>query len=88
MIEVAGCKHSIIKAEIWDVPKFVDRYKTLRTDGLPDEVYLRQSCMFVPLLYLIYNNWLKNGNIPLCFTKSLINLLGKENHGGDRISNY
>ena len=44
--------------------------------------------MIVPLLTTIYNNWMRQGSIPRHFTRSIVNLLRKDNHGGDGISNF
>ena len=44
--------------------------------------------MFVPLLATIYDNWMRQGTIPRCFTRGIAKLLHKNKHGGDGISNF
>lgn len=45
----------------------------------PYEMYLRQSPFFVPLLILVYNNWMKQGSIPQRLPSGMIKLLRKNN---------
>lgn len=49
-----------MKEEIWAVLKLVE---TQGMDGLLYEVYLRHSLVLFPLIALMSNHWLKNGNI-------------------------
>ena len=44
--------------------------------------------MIVPLLATIYNNWMRQGSIPRRFTRGIVKLLHKNQHGGDGISNF
>ena len=44
--------------------------------------------MFVPLLATIYDNWMRQGTIHRCFTRGIVKLLRKNQHGGDGISNF
>ena len=44
--------------------------------------------MFFPLLATIYNNWIRQGSIPRCFTRGIEKLLRKNKHGRDGISNF
>ena len=83
-----GASVSITESEIWEALKQIGRDKSPGLDGLPYEVYLRQSPVFVPLLALIYNNWMKQGSIPQRFTRGVIKLLRKKKGGGDGIDNY
>ena len=46
-------------------------------DGLPYEVYLRMSHMFVPILTDMFNHWFAQGAIPGSVTKGMITLLKK-----------
>ena len=46
-------------------------------DGLPYEVYLRMSHMFVPILTDMFNHWFAQGAIPGSVTKGVITLLKK-----------
>ena len=86
--EAAGCEGPITEVEIRQALRTVGTDKTPGIDGLPYEVYLRLSHMFVPLLATIYNNWLRQGTIPQRFTRGIVKLLRKNKHGGDGISNF
>ena len=86
--EAAGCEGCIKEEEIRDALKSVGLDKSPGIDGLPYEVYLRLSHMFVPLLATIYNNWMRQGTIPRRFTRGIVKLLRKNKHGGDGISNF
>lgn len=44
--------------------------------------------MFVPLLELIFNKWMKYKVIPQHFNRGVITLLCKDKHSVDRISNF
>lgn len=63
----------------------VGRDNTPCIDGLFQDVYLRQSHVFILLLALVF---MKNGNIPERLTRGVIKLLFKNKHGGDRINNF
>ena len=80
--EAAGCEGRIKEEEIRDALKSVGLDKSPGIDGLPYEVYLRLSHMFVPLLATIYNNWMRQGTIPRRFTRGIVKLLRKNKHGG------
>lgn len=56
MAEAAGRGGPITDSEVWESLKQVDQDKSPVLDGLPYEMYLRQSPVFVLLLALIYNN--------------------------------
>ena len=86
--EAAGCEGRIKEEEIRDALKSVGLDKSPGIDGLPYEVFLRLSHMFVPLLATIYNNWMRQGTIPRRFTRGIVKLLRKNKHGGDGISNF
>lgn len=45
------------------------------------------SPMFVSLLELLFNHWMKHGIILQHFTGGGVKLLRKNKHGGDGISN-
>ena len=81
MTEAAGCEGRI-KEEIREV------LKSPGIDGLPYEVYLRLSHIFVPLLATIYDNWMRQDSISRRFTRGIVKLLRKNNRGGDGISNF
>ena len=57
--EAAGCEGRIKEEEIRDALKSVGLDKSPGIDGLPYEVYLRLSHMFVPLLATTYDNWMR-----------------------------
>ena len=86
--EAAGCEGRIKEEEIRVALKSVGLDKSPGIDGLPYEVYLRLSHMFVPLLATTYNNWMRQGTIPRRFTRGIVKLLRKNKHGGDGISNF
>ena len=64
---VTGC-------EVRDALKQVGLNKSPGVDGLPYEVYLRMSHMFVPILTDMFNHWFA---IPGSVTKGVITLLKK-----------
>lgn len=66
--------------------KLDGRNKTLDIIGIA--LYLRKSLVFVPLLSLISNQWMKKDNIPQSFTRVVIKLLRIDKNGGDGISNF
>ena len=68
--------------------KSVGLDKSLGIDGLPYEVYLRLSHIFVPLLATIYNNRMRHGSITRHFIRGVVKFLRKDKHGGDGISNF
>ena len=86
--EAAGCEGCIKEEEIREALKSFGLDKSPGIDGLPYEVYLRLSHMFVPLLATIYDNWMRQGTIPRRFTRGIVKLLCKNKHGGDGISNF
>ena len=86
--EAAGCEGRIKKEEIREALMSVGLDKSPGIDGLPYEVYLRLSHMFVPLLATIYDNWMRQGTIPRRFTRDIVKLLCKNKHGEDGISNF
>ena len=83
--EAAGCEGCIKEEEIRVALRSVGLDKSPGIDGLPYEVYLRLSHMFVPLLATI---WMRQGTIPRCFTRGIVKLLRKNKHGGDGVSNF
>ena len=60
-----------------DALKQVGLNKSPRLDGLPYEVYMRMSHMFVPILTDMFNHWFAQGAIPGSVTKGVITLLKK-----------
>ncbi|CAE1328542.1 unnamed protein product [Acanthosepion pharaonis] len=86
--EVARCEGPITESEIWEALKQVGLDKSPGLDGLPYEVYLRLSHVFVPLLELMYNHWMRQGSLPQRFTRGVIKLLRKDKDGGDGLGNF
>ena len=76
--EAASCEGAITECEVRSALKQVGLNKSPGLDGLPYEVYLRMSHMFVPILTDVFNHWLAQGAIPGSITKSVITLLKKE----------
>ena len=64
--------------EVRSALKQVGLNKSPGLDGLPYEVYLRMSHMFVPILTNVFNHWFAQGAIPGSITKGVITLLEKE----------
>ena len=77
MAEAVGCEGVITECEVHDALKQVGLNKSLGLDGLPYEVYLRMSRMFVPILTDMFNHWFAQGAIPGSITKGVITLLNK-----------
>ena len=75
--EAASCEGVVTECEVHDVLKQVGLNKSPGLDGLPYEVYLRMSHMFVPVLTDMFNPWFAQGAIPGCITKGVITLLKK-----------
>ena len=75
--EAAGCEGVITECEVCDELKQVGLNKSPGLDGLPYEVYLRLSHMFVPILTDMFNHWFDQGAIPGSVTKGVITLLKK-----------
>ena len=75
--EAAGCKGLVTEWELHDVLKQVDLNKSPGLDGLPYEVYLETSHMFIPILTDVFNHWFVLGAIPGSITKGVITLLKK-----------
>ena len=75
--EAASCEGVVTECEVRDALKQVGLNKSPGLDGLPYEVYLRMSHMFVPILTDMFNHWFAQGAIPGCVTKGMITLLKK-----------
>ena len=78
--EAASCEGLVTECEVCNALKQVGLNKSPGLDGLPYEVYLRLSHMFVPILTDVFNHWFAQGAIPGSITKGVITLLKK----GDR----
>ena len=75
--EAACCEGLITECEVCDALKQVGLNKLLGLDGLPYEVYLRMSHMFVPILTDMFDHLFTQGAIPGSVTKGVITLLKK-----------
>ena len=75
--EAASWEGVVTVCEVRDALKQVGLNKSPGLDGLPYEVYLRMSHMFVPILTDMFNHWFAQGAIPGSVTKGLITLLKK-----------
>ena len=67
----------IIECEVRDALKQVGLNKSPGLYGLPYEVYLRLSHMFLPFLTNMFNHWFAQGAIPGSVTNGVITLLKK-----------
>ena len=76
--EAASCEGAVTECEVSSALKQVGLNKSPGLDGLPYEVYLRMSHMFVLILTDVFNHWLAQGAIPGSITKGMITLLKKE----------
>ena len=74
--EAISCEGVVTECEVRDALKQVGK-KSPGLDGLPYEVYLRMSHMFVPILTDMFNHWFAQGAIPGSVTKGVITLLKK-----------
>ena len=75
--EAASCEGVVTECEVRDALKQVGLNKSPGLDGLPYEVYLRMSHMFVLILTDMFNHWFAQGAIPGSVTKGVITLLKK-----------
>ena len=75
--EAANCEGVFTECEVRDALKQVGLNKSPGLDGLPNEVYLRMSHMFVPILTDMFNHWFAQGAIPGSVKKGVITLLKK-----------
>ena len=75
--EATSCEGVVTECEVRDAFKQVGLNKSPGLDGLPYEVYLRLSHMFVPILTDMFNNLFAQGAIPGSVTKGVITLLKK-----------
>ena len=76
--EAASCEGVVTECEVRSALKQVGLNRSPGLDGLPYEVYLRMSHMFVPILTDVFNHWFAQGVIPGSITKCVITLLKKD----------
>ncbi len=86
--EAASCEGQITEGEVYAALKKVGRGKSPGLDGLPYELYLRLSHIFVPILTVVFNNWFRSGSIPNRITRGVITLLKKGKGGGGKLDDY
>ena len=86
--EAAWYEGRITEEEIQEALKRVGTDRFPWINGLPYEMYLRLSHVFVPLLATIYNNSMEPGSILQRFTRGYIEVACKDKHDGDGISNF
>ena len=87
--EAASCDGVVTECEIRDALKQVGLNKSPGLDGLPYEVYLTLSHMFVPMLTDMFNHWFAQGAIPGSVTKGVVTLLEKGGkHFGEGLDDY
>ena len=77
-MEAASCEGMVTECKICNALKLVGFNQSPGLDGLPYEVYLRMSHMFVPILMDVFNHWFAQGAIPGSITKDVITLLKKD----------
>ena len=63
-----------------DTLKLVNLNKSQGLDGLPNEVNLRLSHMFVPILRNVLNHWFTQGTLPGNINKRVITQVKKSNN--------
>ena len=79
----------VTECEVRSALKQVGLNKSPGLDGLPNEVYLRMSYMFVPILTDVFNHWFAQRAIPGSITKGVITLLKKEGrHARGELDDY
>ena len=62
--EAASNEGLVTECKVRDASKQVSLHKSSGLDGLPYEVYLRMSHMFVPILTDMFNHWFVPGAFP------------------------
>ena len=75
--EATCCEGTITECEVVEALKQVKRNKSPGLDGLPYEMYLQMSHMFVPILTVMFNHWFNQGGIPGQVTRGVITLIKK-----------
>ena len=87
--EAASCESLVSECKVRDALKQVGLNKSLGLEGLPYEVYLKISHMFIPILTELFNHWFAQGAIPGSITKNMITLLKKEDrHVWEDLDDY
>ena len=72
--EAACCEGLVTECEVRNALKQLGLNKSPGLDGLPYEVYLRMSHMFVPILIDVFNHWFAQGAIPGNITRGMIHI--------------
>ena len=86
--EAASCEGVITESEVRAALRAVCLNKSPGLDGIPYEMYLRLSHLFVPILADMFNHWFTQGSIPGQVTKGLITLLQKKDKQGGELDDY
>ena len=77
LTDAAKCEGMVTEEEVREALKQVKRNKSPGLDGLPYELYLDMSHMFVHLLAQLFNHWFAQDSIPGQIKKGVIPLLKK-----------
>ena len=80
--EAAGCEGVVAECEVRDALRRVGLSGSPGLDGLPCEVCLGVSHMFVPVLTDVFGRWFAQGAVPGSVAKGVIALLKR---GGGRV---
>ena len=86
--ESARCEGVITESEVRAALRTVANNKSPGLDGLPYELYLRLSHLFVPILTDVFNHWFAQGSIPGQVSRGLITLLQKKDTQGGELDDY
>ena len=86
--EAECCEGAIEEDEVREALKQVGCYKAPGLDGLPYELYLRMSHLFIPILTTLFNHWFEQGSIPRKMNRGMITLLKKDKRAGGKIDNF
>ena len=86
--QAADCEGLVTEAEIYEAMRQCKPGKAPGLDGLPYELYLRWSHLFVPILTRLYNHWFTLGHIPSQVTKGVISLMRKKDTTGKLMKDW
>ena len=87
--EAASCEGVVTECKVLNALKKVGLNKSPGLDGLPYEVYLKMSHMYVPILMDVFNDWFAQGAIPGSITKGVITLPRKGGrHVWEELNDY
>ena len=86
--DAARLEGVITESEVRAALRTVSTNKSPGLDGLPYEMYLRLSHLFVPILTDMFNHWFAQGSIPGQVSKGLITLIQKKDTQGGELDDY